>query len=76
MKLLQKKRHTNHLAAFRTPNTIAPLTVSLLKPVFVGMPVVTRHTVVDIAEQTIKIAVAHLVDLRWQLQAQGEEAFL
>ena len=66
---MTQKRHTNHLAAFRTPDTTAPLTDSLLKLVFVGMPVVTRHTGVNIAEQMIKIAVAYLVDQGSQLQA-------
>ena len=66
---MTQKRHTNHLAAFLTPDTTTPLTDSLVKPVFVGMPVVTRHAEVDIAQRMTKIAEAYLVDSGEQLQA-------
>ena len=70
---MTQKRHTNHLAAFLTPDTTAPLTDSLLKPVFVGMPVVSKHAGMDIADQMIKIAEAYLVDLGQHLQALNND---
>ena len=63
------KRHTNHLAAFLTPDVNAPLTDSFLKPVFIDMPVVDKHAGYDIAEQVLNIADAYLVDLGEQLQS-------
>ena len=66
---MTQKRHTNHFAAFLTPDIEAPLSDSFLKPVFIGMPVVTKPSGLDIAEQMLKIAEAYLVDLEEQLQA-------
>ena len=70
---MTQKRHTNHLAAFLTPDISAPLSDSLLKPVFIGMPVVTKHSGHDIAEQMLKIAEAYLVNLEEQLQALNND---
>ena len=66
---MTQKRHTNHLAAFLTPDVNAPLTDSFLKPVFIDMPVVDKHAGYDIAEQMLNIADAYLVDLGEQLQS-------
>ena len=64
---MTQKRHINHLTAFLTPDISAPLSDFLLKPVFIGMTVVSKHAGRDIAEQMIKIAEAYLVDLGEQL---------
>ena len=66
---MTQKRHTNHLAAFLTPDVESPLSDSFLKPVYVGMPVVDKHGGRDIAEQMLKIAETYLDDLGEQLQA-------
>ena len=63
---MTQKRHTNHLAAFLTPDINALLSDSFLKPVFVGMPVVNKHGGRDIAEQMIKIAESYLSNLEEQ----------
>ena len=70
---MTQKRHTNHLAAFLTPDTNTPLSDSFLKPVFIGMPVVTKHAGRDIAAQMITIAESYLVDLGEQLQALNND---
>ena len=67
------KRHTNHLAAFLTPDVNAPLSDTFLKPVFIGMPIVYKHGGLEIAEQMIKIAEAYLVNLGEQLQALNND---
>ena len=66
---MSPKRHTNHLSAFLTPDVDAPLADSLLKPVFIGMPIVDKHGGKEIAEQMIKVAESYLADLGEQLQA-------
>ena len=66
---MTQKRHTNHLAAFLTPDVDAPLSESFLKPVFADMPVVDKHGGREIAEQMLQIAECYLVDLSEQLQA-------
>ena len=66
---MTQKRHTNHLAVFITPDVQAPLSDSFLKPVYVGMPIVSKHAGVDIAEQILNIAEKFLDDLDEQLQA-------
>ena len=70
---MTQKRHTNHLAAFLTPDINALLSDSFLKPVFVGMPVVNKHGGRDIAEQMIKIAESYLSSLEDQLQALNND---
>ena len=70
---MTQKRHTNHLAAFLTPDINALLSDSFLKPVFVGMPVVNKHGGRDIAEQMIKIAESYLSNLEDQLQALNND---
>ena len=66
---MTQKRHTNHLAAFLTPDVKSPLSDSFLKPVYIGMPIVDKHGGRDIAGQMIKTAESYLEDLGEQLQA-------
>ena len=63
------KHRTNHLSAIITPDPNAPIDCDLLKAVYAGMPVVTKHSGKDIMEQILSIAEKYSENLVEQLQA-------
>ena len=67
------KRQTGHLAAAITPDVNAPLSGSFMKPVFLGMPRVTKHTGLEISLQMIEILNLFLANVDEQLQSVSND---
>jgi len=67
------KRQTGHLAAAITPDVNAPLSESFMKPVFLGMPRVTKHTGIEISQQMIEVLDIFLSNVDEQLQSVSND---